>query len=50
MENIMILIAVALFIIAIIVGIITDNTWKNVGICWGLLAIGALLFGTALTL
>jgi hypothetical protein len=34
---------------AIIVGSIADNTWKNVGITWGFLSIGAILFGIALT-
>lgn len=44
------MVAAVFFIAAIIVGSITDNTWKNVGITWGLLSIGIVLFGIALTL
>ena len=50
MANVFVLIAVAIFVVTIIVAISTDNSWKNVGITWGLLAIGCGFFGIALTL
>ena len=50
MANIVMLVAVAIFVAAIIVAISTDNSWRNVGITYGLLAIGCVFFGTALTL
>jgi hypothetical protein len=49
MSNIIVMVAVIFFVAAIIVGSIADNTWKNVGITWGFLSIGAILFGIALT-
>ncbi len=49
MGNIIVMVAVIFFVAAIIVGSITDNTWKNVGITWGLLSIGIVLFGITLT-
>ena len=50
MATIMILIAVAFFVAAIIAGSMTNNSWRNVGITYGLLATGAVFFGIALTL
>lgn len=50
MVNVFMLVAVAIIVAAIIVAISTDNSWRNVGITWGLLAIGAVFFGIALTL
>ena len=50
MANIVMLVAIAIIVAAIIVAISTDNSWRNVGITWGLLAIGSVLFGIALTL
>lgn len=50
MANVFMLIAGAIFIVTIIVAISTDNSWRNVGITWGLLAIGCVFFGIALTL
>ena len=44
------MVAAIFFVAAIIVGSITDNTWKNVSITWGLLSIGIVLFGITLTL
>ena len=50
MANVFMLIAVAIIAAAIIVAISTDNSWRNVGITYGLLAIGSVFFGIALTL
>lgn len=50
MNNIIVMVAAVFFIAAIIVGSITDNTWKSVGITWGLLSIGIVLFIITLTL
>jgi hypothetical protein len=50
MANVFVLIAVAIFVVTIIVAISTDNSWRNVGITWGLLTIGCVFFGIALTL
>ena len=50
MANVFMLIAGAVIVAAIIVAISTDNSWRNVGITWGLLAIGCVFFGIALTL
>ena len=50
MANVFMLIAVAIFVVTLIVAIFTDNSWRNVGISWGLLAIGCMFFGIALTL
>jgi hypothetical protein len=35
---------------SIATGVLTSNTWKNVGISWSLLVTGAIMFGIALTL
>lgn len=50
MANVFMLIAGAIFIVTIIVAISIDNSWRDVGITWGLLAIGIVFFGIALTL
>jgi len=50
MNSIIILIAMAFFMAAIVVSILSENTWKNVGIVYALLAIGGAIFGFALTL
>ena len=50
MANVFMLVAGTIIIAAIIVAISTDNSWRNVGITWGLLAIGCVFFGIALTL
>ena len=49
MSTITLLIAVAFFVAAIIVGSTTENTWGNVAITWALLSVGALFFGLTLT-
>ena len=50
MATTLVLIAVAFFVAAIIVGSVTNNSWKSVGFTYGLLSVGAALFGIALTL
>jgi len=50
MANIIMLMAVAFIVAAIITALVTDNSWKSVGYTYGLLAVGATLFGIALTL
>ena len=48
--NILVILAAIFLVAAILVGSISENTWKNCGITWALLLIGATLFGTTLTL
>lgn len=50
MSNILVLIAMAIFVIALIIGFKTPNTWKWVGITWGLLVLGLIFFATAMTI
>lgn len=50
MNSIITLIAATFFIVAILVGIFSENTWKNVGVVYALLAVGSAIFGFALTL
>ena len=48
--KILVLIAVLVWGIDLVFIFLTDNSWKNVGITWLLLSIGATLFGIALTI
>ena len=50
MADTLVLIAVIILVAAVILGTFTKSTWRNVGITWSLLAIGAVLYGIALTL
>ena len=50
MSTITLTLAVIFLVAAIIVGSITENTWRNTAITWGLLSVGAVLFGLVLTL
>jgi len=50
MNNVMILAAVIFCVAAVLTGTFTENSWRNTGITWGLLSIGATLFGIGLTL
>ena len=50
MSNILVLIAMAIFAVAIIIGSTTPNTWKWTGITWSLLMLGLVFFATAMTL
>lgn len=50
MSNILVLIAMAIFAVAIIIGSTTPDTWKWSGITWGILMVGLVFFATAMTL
>ena len=50
MSTITLTLAVIFLVAAVLVGSFTENTWKNCGITWTLLAIGSTLFGITLTL
>ena len=50
MGNILVLWAVTFYMAALLVGMFTNHSWKNVAIFWGLLAVGSVFFGIALTL
>lgn len=49
-DNILVLIAIVIFAVAVIVGSKTPDTWKWVGISWGLLMIGVIVFAIAMTI
>lgn len=42
--------AMLIWMVGIAFALMTDNSWKNTGITWGFLSVGATLFGIALTL
>lgn len=48
--NILVLIAMAIFAVAIFIGSTTPDTWKWAGITWGILMIGLIFFATAMTI
>ena len=48
--NILVLIAMAIFAVAIFIGSTTPDTWKWTGITWGILMIGLIVFATAMTI
>lgn len=48
--NILIIIAMVIFTVAIIIGSTTPDTWKWTGITWGILMIGLIVFATAMTI
>lgn len=50
MANIVMLIAVIILAIAGLCGVLMKPSWRAVTICWSLLALGATIFGIALTL
>lgn len=50
MGTILVLVAVTFFVAAIIVGSMTNNSWRNVGITYALLVIGIVFFSIALTI
>ena len=50
MANILVLCAVVIWMVTIAFASFSNHSWRNVGISWGLMALGAALFGTALTL
>ena len=48
--NILILVAMAIFVVAAIVGSRTPDTWRYTGITWILLMLGLVFFATAMTI
>ena len=50
MSNILVLIAMAIFVVAIIIGSKTPDTWKWTGITWSILMAGLIVFATAMTI
>ena len=50
MGTILVIMAVIFFVTAPSVGILSEDTWRNLGITWGLIALGGTLFGIALTI
>ena len=48
--NILVLIAMVIFAIAIFIGSTTPDTWKWTGITWSLLMLGLVFFATAMTI
>ena len=48
--NILVLIAMAIFAVATIVGSKTPDTWKWTGITWSILMVGLIVFATAMTI
>lgn len=46
--NILMIIAMTIFVVALIIGSKTPNTWKWTGITWGILTIGLIIFATAM--
>jgi hypothetical protein len=48
--NILVLIAMAIFAVAVIVGSRTPDTWKYTGITWILLMLGLVFFAAAMTI
>ena len=50
MSTITLTLAAIFLVAAILVGSFTESTWKNVGYTWGLLALGATMFGITLIL
>ena len=47
---ILVILAAIFLVAAVLVGSISENTWRNVAITWALLSVGAILFGITLTL
>ena len=48
--NILVIIAMVIFTVAIIVGSRTPDTWKWAGITWSILMVGLIVFATAMTI
>ena len=48
--NILILVAMAIFVVAVITGSRTPDTWKWAGITWSILMVGLIVFATAMTI
>lgn len=50
MANVFMWVAVAIFVVTIIVAITTNNSWRSVAYTYGLLCVGIVFFAIALTL
>lgn len=50
MNNILVIAAMMVFVVAIYLGAKLENSWRNVSITYGLLVIGIVLFSLALLL
>ena len=50
LSNILVIIAIAIFAVAVIVGSRTPDTWKWTGITWSILMVGLIVFATAMTI
>jgi hypothetical protein len=48
--NILVIIAMVIFAVAIIIGSITPDTWKWTGITWSILMAGLIVFAIAMTI
>jgi len=48
MGGLILIIAVIFFVAAIIIGSITQDSWKSTGITWGCLIVGIILFSVVL--
>ena len=49
-NNILVIVAMMVFVVAIYTGATLENSWRNVAITYGLLVIGIVLFSLALLL
>ena len=49
-NNILVIVAIIIFIVAIYAGATLENSWRNVAITYGLLVVGIVLFSLALLL
>ena len=49
-NNVLVIIAMIIFIVSIYAGATLKNSWRNVAITYGLLVIGIVLFSLALLL
>ena len=43
-NNVLVIIAMIIFIVAIIIGSTAPNTWKWTGITWSILIVGIIVF------
>ena len=49
MNNVMMITALILFVVTGTIGAVSENTWRNTAISWGLLTVGCIFFVIALT-
>ena len=48
--DMLVIIAMVIFTIAVIIGSKTPDTWKWAGITWSILMVGLIVFATAMTI